>query len=197
MHKSLAAFALTALASLGISACSDHHHHGDGGAWPSGSGGSTSVDCTAYTSCGDCTPVLGCGWCDYGGGYGECASGPSQCTAQEFNWTWDTAGCGLSTPIDAGTVAVDAATSIDAAASVDAATATDTSPPACLTPTDVGAGCAMTIGGALCGYGEYTVGCHGAGAGSAPSPSAALACLATSASSSAADQYFCCPCLVP
>lgn len=194
MNRPLSALALASIAALFVAACGDDHHHGYDEVSASG-----AADCSAYTTCGECTPVLGCGWCDYGDGSGSCTAGPSMCVGNEFSWTWDPPGCGLTstgTGDAAATTDAGAATDAPTLVTVDTGTGIETGARSCVLPVDVGDGCAITTGGTLCGEGDYSVGCHG-GDAAAPAPSEALSCVSAGTSSSATDQYFCCPCLQP
>jgi len=146
--------------------------------------------CEQFATCGECTPVLGCGWCSFNNGKGLCTSEPNACGTQEFSWTWELKGCGISP--DAGTsgdASTDASTD---ASSTDGGTSTCRWPPSAdtFTATDAGtSGCLPSTGGELCASSQFTLACYGTS-----TPDAALGCTVSPVPSPQGVIFNCCPC---
>jgi hypothetical protein len=158
----------------------------DGGNYNNGYPGYYGGYCEQFTSCEACTPIVGCGWCTDGSGKSICLSDPDSCRAQEFTWTWEPNGCGVTA--DAGGSKPDA----------EADAASDVATPACHWPdaadtfsaSDAGTtGCMPSTGGDLCSSSQYTLTCYGTS-----TPDAALGCTASPVTTPANVAFNCCPC---
>lgn len=161
--------------------------------------------CRRYDSCGECTPARGCGWCSDGQATGICLSDPSECTLEEFSWTWEPKGCGADAGIDADasevhTPAPDAPADSGDPGNRDAPAAAMCRWPAAantFSATDAGptSGCLPSTGGSLCASSRYALSCYGTNGVIASAPDSTLGCAVVPVPTPSNVLYYCCPCL--